>query len=393
MIAFLVFMKRKLYINDWNEIKNMLWVYSVSYHDEEINNIFSRCIREATDGGVEKDVYLPRVFDIEITNIKSPGIVLNDTDYKEIVDLIKCMLFTDVDQLIKNDIDIREKATHSVDREEGVTPNVEMDLMDIEIDSLSIKISFDYFLNNMCNYDEQCRKLTEWILDTIYDKDIFYSIILERDDIANSIYKKLRVAEWIKWKKHTKIKSLKELFPLKSLGYMVGMAERLDYRLRKERTLSFAKLYENFRVSITEYMKECNEYYFMEKYIKRYPDSVITSEMLEKIVELIELRKEPGLLSAIWILHNLVYAKNTVIDTIGIERIDRLLFFWAELINYDNAAMKDIKHCIELRQACAALAFRLFDWKTVNCGKGVEKWREICKSSDEANEVRNQWIW
>ena len=54
--------------------------------------------------------------------------------------------------------------------------------------------------------------------------------------------------------------------------------------------------------------------------------------------------------------------------------------------------MKDIKHCIELRQACAALAFRLFDWKTVNCGKGVEKWREICKSSDEANEVRNQWI-
>ena len=66
--------------------------------------------------------------------------------------------------------------------------------------------------------------------------------------------------------------------------------------------------------------------------------------------------------------------------------------FLAELINYDNAAMKDIKHCIELRQACAALAFRLFDWKTVNCGKGVEKWREICKSSDEANEVRNQWI-
>lgn len=131
----------------------------------------------------------------------------------------------------------------------------------------------------------------------------------------------------------------------------------------------------------------------MEKYIKRYPDSVITSEMLEKIVKLIELRKEPGLLSAIWILHNLVYTKNTVIDTIGIERIDRLLFILAELINYDNAAMKDIKHCIELRQACAALAFRLFDWKTVNCGKGVEKWREICKSSDEANEVRNQWIW
>ena len=29
----------------------------------------------------------------------------------------------------------------------------------------------------------------------------------------------------------------------------------------------------------------------------------------------------------------------------------------------------------------------------VNCGKGVEKWREICKSSDEANEERNQWIW
>lgn len=264
MIAFLVFMKRKLYINDWNEIKNMLWVYSVSYHDEEINNIFSRCIREATDGCVEKDVYLPRVFDIEITNIKSPGIVLNDTDYKEIVDLIKCMLFTDVDQLIKNNIDIREKATHSVDREEGVTPNVEMDLMGIEIDSLSIKISFDYFLNNMCNYDEQCRKLTEWILDTIYDKDIYHSIILERDDIANSIYKKLRVAEWIKWKNHTKIKSLKELFPLKSLGYMVGMAERLDYRLRKERTLSFSKLYESFRLSITEYMKECSEYYFMD---------------------------------------------------------------------------------------------------------------------------------
>ena len=47
------------------------------------------------------------------------------------------------------------------------------------------------------------------------------------------------------------------------------------------------------------------------------------------------------------------YGENTVIDTIGIERIDRLLFFLAELINYDNAAMKDIKHCIELRQACA----------------------------------------
>ena len=146
--------------------------------------------------------------------------------------------------------------------------------------------------------------------------------------------------------------------------------------------------------TVAEYEKDNTEQNdIMEKYIIRYPDSITTSEMLGKIVELIELRKEPGLLSAIWILHNLVYAKNTVIDTIGIERIDRLLFFLAELINYDNAAMKDIKHCIELRQACAALAFRLFDWKTVNCGKGVEKWREICKSSDEANEVRNQWIW
>ena len=53
--------------------------------------------------------------------------------------------------------------------------------------------------------------------------------------------------------------------------------------------------------------------------------------MLEKIVKLIELRKEPGLLSAIWILHNLVYTKNTVIDTIGIERIDRLLFFFGRI--------------------------------------------------------------
>lgn len=68
-------------------------------------------------------------------------------------------------------------------------------------------------------------------------------------------------------------KNVGELFPLQSLGYMVGLAERLDSNLRKEQTQLFSVLYRIVRETITNYMRETEEYYFMNGMSDRKSES------------------------------------------------------------------------------------------------------------------------
>lgn len=273
MLAFFVTIKRKLYINDWNKIKNAFWVYSITHKEEKTIDILSRCIRDASGKSIEHDLYLPNVFALKITDIRKEGTGFNSNDYKELVDVIKCMLFTDVKRLLNRQYQIKGSAINQMQQNSEVLPNPEDEIMEMQIDGMAIKISFDSFIDNICNYEERCKELTEWILGTIYSSDEMQLIKINREDISDQIYNRLNLEKWKTWMNSAAFKNVGELFPLQSLGYMVGLAERLDSNLRKEQTQLFSVLYRIVRETITNYMKETEKYYFMNGMSDRKSES------------------------------------------------------------------------------------------------------------------------
>lgn len=273
MLAFFVTIKRKLYINDWNKIKNVFWVYSITHKEEKTIDILSRCIRDASGKSIEHDLYLPNVFALKITDIRKEGTVFNSNDYKELVDVIKCMLFTDVKRLLNRQYQIKGSAINQMQQNSEVLPNPEDEIMEMQIDGMAIKISFDSFIDNICNYEERCKELTEWILGTIYSSDEMQLIKINREDISDQIYNRLNLEKWKTWMNSAAFKNVGELFPLQSLGYMVGLAERLDSNLRKEQTQLFSVLYRIVRETITNYMRETEKYYFMNGMSDRKSES------------------------------------------------------------------------------------------------------------------------
>lgn len=261
MLAFWATMKRKLYINDWNKIKNALWVYSITAQIENNTDILSRCIREASNKIIEQELYLPNVFDVTITDIREDGMELNDKDYKKITDLIKCMLFTDVSRLTNQRYQIKRGAVKQMQQNPEVVPNIDNTVMTMEMAGSTVKISFDSFVKNICDYESCCKNLIEWLLNNIYSENDLGSKKEKKQQ--NRLYKELKVGEWKKWREKTSFKSVDQLFPLQSLGYMVGLAERIDSNLRKKSTQLFLVLYRSVIDTITEYMRETEKYYFI----------------------------------------------------------------------------------------------------------------------------------
>lgn len=265
MLAFFVQVKRKVYINDWNKIKNALWVYSVNAENEVTRNVFTRLLENVLEGVIEREVYLPRVFNFTL-HTSGQKVNLSEIDYEILSEIVKCSLFTDVDQLTHQKIQMRKTPSALLVQNKGIssTENKNEAYRDFEVENLVIKISFDNFIENMCNYEDCCRKVIMWISSGIYsDKE-------HRTRLCNNLNKKIEQRKWSLWKENYKIESVNDLLPLKSLGYMVGLAERVDSSFRKNQTNSFPVIFRQVKDSVYTYMTECESYYYMESdYMKK----------------------------------------------------------------------------------------------------------------------------
>lgn len=128
------------------------------------------------------------------------------------------------------------------------------------------------------------------------------------------------------------------------------------------------------------------------QYIGKNPEEPEAQEMLDAVLDMLRYRKMPGLTSALWVLHNLVYEECPIMKEQNGAVIDGYLFELADAVSPDNGLcslrMKDI---LSIRKACAALAYQLYHRNIVPDGLGVMEWKKIT-CGNEVNDVKNQWV-
>lgn len=286
ILAFFVRLKRELVINDWNNIKNVLWLYSVNYEMSGSENVFSKFVGEALGGIIEKNTYLPGVFNIDLKESPENELRFLNQDFKNLIELVKCTMFADIDSLVKSKIQMKNQPI--VQLSKGGSVNIHQNQKNrhiyLNVESLIVKISFDNFIKNMCNYEKCCERVINWILDGIYGEQEIENKE-ERTLIYQKIYDGLNVDRWLKWKRKYKIYSFNDMFPLKSLGYMFGLAEHVDSELRKNPSNVFAVICKEVKESAWHYMKECEDYYFLESNGRQKSDA------WKEMFDLVEIEK------------------------------------------------------------------------------------------------------
>ena len=105
-------------------------------------------------------------------------------------------------------------------------------------------------------------------------------------------------------------------------------------------------------------------------------------------------RKTPGLVSAIYFLHNLVYADCQIIrQRDNQNHMDACLEMLADILRVEQDCDMPVKDILHARKACMSLAFRMYQMPETSGGKGVQRWKEIAADECEMNEIRQEWVW
>jgi hypothetical protein len=110
------------------------------------------------------------------------------------------------------------------------------------------------------------------------------------------------------------------------------------------------------------------------------------------VVRILQYRKQPGLESAIWLIHNLVYERNPIMESGNRESVDGQLYKLAEALKTSEESQLSMKEIIKIRKACMALAFEMYQTRGEKAEDGVLSWK-ILTEGNEVNEVKNEWIW
>lgn len=129
------------------------------------------------------------------------------------------------------------------------------------------------------------------------------------------------------------------------------------------------------------------------QYIAVYPDAGESRILLDAVIAVLRYRKTLGLQSAVWLLHNLVYEKNPILNDFYLSVIDCCLEELADVIRPENDACRlRIKEIISIQKACAALAFQMYYRAACENRPGVLLWKRLA-AENECNEVKNEWVW
>ena len=126
-------------------------------------------------------------------------------------------------------------------------------------------------------------------------------------------------------------------------------------------------------------------------YIKKYPDNKQAEELLENMIFILKTHKEPGLVYAINLIHNLLYIKNVIISKQVIQKLDKCLLLLDKATQYKDEEEKVIKHKVLIRRSCMGLAYQILEKYSEYAGDGVRRWQEIYNGNEFA-EVKNEMI-
>lgn len=130
------------------------------------------------------------------------------------------------------------------------------------------------------------------------------------------------------------------------------------------------------------------------QYIMAHPTAEEAQVLLNEFLNILRYRKTPGLVSAIYFLHNLVYADCQIIrQRDNQNHMDACLEMLADILRVEQDCDMPAKDILHARKACMSLAFRMYQMPETSGGKGVQRWKEIAADECEMNEIRQEWVW
>lgn len=130
------------------------------------------------------------------------------------------------------------------------------------------------------------------------------------------------------------------------------------------------------------------------EYIKSHPDySEESQALLDELFNIIRYCKTPGLLSALYIIHNLVYINSPIMNEVNIETLDNILFCLYEHLQNNSFQRMKLKEVILARKACVSISFQVYKTEDEKKGKGVQLWKRVVEDEEEVNEVKNEWVY
>lgn len=130
------------------------------------------------------------------------------------------------------------------------------------------------------------------------------------------------------------------------------------------------------------------------QYIMAHPTAEEAQVLLNEFLNILRYRKTPGLVSAIYFLHNLVYADCQIIRQRDNQNyMDACLEMLADALRVEQDCDMPVKDILHARKACMSLAFRMYQMPETSGGKGVQRWKEIAADECEMNEIRQEWVW
>ena len=118
------------------------------------------------------------------------------------------------------------------------------------------------------------------------------------------------------------------------------------------------------------------------------------SQILSALSQVVHWRKNPGLPSALDLIAKLIKEHPWTFA----DELERMTLIGLHNIAKDtatNAGGLDISEKLEIREAAAGLAYRIFEFYTrrdAPIPDVLKEWEAICQSDDEFAEIRNQWI-
>ena len=131
-----------------------------------------------------------------------------------------------------------------------------------------------------------------------------------------------------------------------------------------------------------------------ENYIRAHSNVSSAQILFTELIRLLQYRKMPGLVSAVFVLQNLAYVRcPIVLQKDNLKAIDRCLGQLANDIQRENSFGMSVKEVLHVRKACLSLAFRLYQIEGPDSGAGVLEWKALAQDPKEINEVKNEWVW
>lgn len=127
------------------------------------------------------------------------------------------------------------------------------------------------------------------------------------------------------------------------------------------------------------------------EFIMAHPDTADAQMLLEEIMRLICYRKMPGMVSAVWVIHNLIYMQCPIMNETNLSSVDDCLRRLADFLRTDMQIGLPFKDVLNTRKACVAVAFQMSRLHEAKCGEGVLRWKVVAEDEDEINEVKYEW--